>query len=70
MMRRDDIDGRFGYHQPNGDKMTRHESVRSVMREAAVTVNDLCPDGREKSLAVEHLEEAMFWADAAIVRSE
>ena len=67
-MERSELDSRFGYHKVSGDKMTRHESIRSVLREAAVTVNDLCPDGREKSLAVTHLEEVMFWADAAIER--
>ncbi len=29
-----------------------------------------CPDSRELSLAITHLEEVVFWANAAIARHE
>jgi hypothetical protein len=37
---------------------------------AAQFVDRICPDGREKSTAITKLEEAMFWANAAIARQE
>jgi hypothetical protein len=64
-----DISNRFDYHQPKTpDRVLAHETIREVLRQAAIGVNAYCPDGREKSLAITKLEEAMFWANAAIAR--
>jgi hypothetical protein len=32
-------------------------------------INDLCPESREKSLAITNLEQAVMWANAAIARN-
>jgi hypothetical protein len=65
-----DIDNRFKYHQPPNEDIARsHSAIRSVIMEVANTCNSLLPEGREKSLAITKLEEAMFWANAAIARS-
>jgi len=32
-------------------------------------LNEIIPDGREKSLAITHLEEVMFWSNAGLARS-
>lgn len=45
-----------------------HEMVRENLKEEAVWMNEVLPEGREKSLAVTKLEEAMMWANAAIAR--
>ncbi|GAF91583.1 unnamed protein product, partial [marine sediment metagenome] len=34
----------------------------------AMKIDQLCPDGREKSVAFTHLETAKFWASAAVAR--
>jgi len=34
----------------------------------AEKIDQVAPDCREKSLAVTHLEEAVFWANAAVAR--
>jgi hypothetical protein len=70
-MDKTDLNNRFVYHAPK-DKaaQTKHERTRAAIFEAACFVDTHCPDGREKSTAITKLEEAMFWANAAIARSE
>ena len=64
-----DIDNRFVYHAPDAIRVEKHEIVRRDVRTLANRLNDSLPEGREKSLAITHLEEVMFWANAAIARS-
>lgn len=65
-----DINNRFTYHAPREGQPAVYETIRGQAREFALSLNELCPEGREKSLAITHLEEAVFWANAAIARSE
>jgi hypothetical protein len=65
-----DIDNRFRFHAASRqEKADEHTSARQACRRLADHLNELCPEGREKSLAITHLEEVMFWANAAIARS-
>lgn len=65
-----DLRTRFRYHKPkNSATETKHENIRAIVYESALRIDVLCPDGREKSLAITKLEEAMMWANAAIARN-
>jgi hypothetical protein len=65
----DDIAHRFAYHAPDTDQRVHaHTELRAACRHLAYTIDDLCPEGREKSLAMTKVEEAMFWANAAVAR--
>lgn len=64
-----DIRTRFTYHPPDAAKAAKHMSIRQACMNLAHNLNDLLPDGREKSLAVTHLEEVMMWANASLARS-
>lgn len=64
-----DIENRFSYHKPTEKKASKHEAIRGDMLRTAHYWNGELPDGREKSLAITKLEEAMFWANAAIARN-
>lgn len=64
-----DIENRFGYHRPNEVKIKEHELVRAQVKGMAHYWDGNLPNGREKSLAITKLEEAMFWANAAIARN-
>lgn len=66
----EEIDKRFNYHAPDDIKVTHHQKIRGNARIFAVVINEFCPDGREKALALTKIEEAMMWANAAIARSE
>ncbi len=67
----EDLYNRFSYHPANtAEKQLAHQSVRSHCLEVAGVFMDYLPDSREKSLAFTKLEEAMFWANAAIARKQ
>lgn len=63
-----DLAHRFAYHPPATEDA--HGRVRQRCHKLADTLNDQLPDGREKSLAITHLEETMFWANAALARAQ
>jgi hypothetical protein len=63
-----DIEHRFTHHPPHVGRVNQHEIVRERVGSIAHFLDIRLPDGREKSLAITKLEEAMFWANAAIAR--
>lgn len=69
-MNQEELDIRFTYHSPKGDQPQRYSRLRSAALEYAALVVELCPDSRESSLAVTHIEESVFWANASIARRE
>jgi hypothetical protein len=67
----DDIANRFDFHAATTEeKRNEHTSIRQSCRRLADYLNERLPEGREKSLAITHLEEAMFWSNAAIARQD
>jgi hypothetical protein len=67
---RKDVLGRFTYHPPIGDQPARYEELRDIALGYAITICQLCPENRERSLALTHLEQAVMYANAAIARGE
>jgi len=66
-----DLANRFTYHAPaSEDIKVAHELVRSSAFIYAGQLNELLPESREKSLAITHLEEVVFWANAALARNQ
>lgn len=65
-----DLGRRFSHHPPGEGGTVSHEGVRFVCKEAANYILRSVPPGREQSLALTKLEEAMFWANAGIAREE
>jgi hypothetical protein len=65
-----DLENRFTYHAPKDGQPLRYEAIRAAGKEFARLIVSECPDGREQSLAVTHIEEAVFWANASIARHE
>lgn len=63
-----DLERRFVYHNPSEENKSKHAQVNETLLAVAEDFDALLPDGREKSLALTKLEEAKFWANAAIAR--
>lgn len=64
----DEMMVRFTYHAPRGDQAERYQRIRDKARELAQLINELTPESREQSLAFTQIEEAVFWANAAVAR--
>ena len=69
-MKQDDLDKRFDEPKAlDAYKVSMHTLIRSVIKEAAGIIDHECVAGREKSLALTHLEDAMHWALEAVDRN-
>lgn len=65
-----EVELRFTYHPPKGDQAIRYERIRAYAKQFANRLCQDCPDSRERSLALTHLEEAVMFANASIARRE
>jgi hypothetical protein len=63
-----DLENRFTYHPPTEQQIEIYATIRQAALEKAHMLASWLPSCRETSLALTHLEEMVFWADAAIAR--
>lgn len=59
----------FSYHKPGPDDEPKYHALRARAKNLAKQIIKLCPESREKSLALTNLEQAIFWANASIARN-
>jgi hypothetical protein len=64
------LENRFTYHSPKEDQLDRYTLLRTAAKGLASHILSNTPKSREQSLALTHLEEAIFWANASIARNE
>lgn len=64
------IENNFTYHAPKDEQPKKYEEIRLNGKTLAYSIELMCPNSREKSLAMTKLEEAVMWANAAIARNE
>ncbi len=69
-MTQDQINNIFTYHAPKGDQQDRYIALRENAKELAHNINNLCPESREKALALTSLQQAIMWANASIAINE
>lgn len=65
-----DLKKRFTYHAPKENQPQKYENIRKNALGFAELIDAMCPDSREKSLAITALEEVVMWANASIARNE
>ena len=59
----------FTYHAPDEAKFKIYQAIREQGRAMAELILAEAPQGREQSLALTKVEEAVMWANAAISRN-
>lgn len=64
------IEKTFTYHAPKENQPERYVLLRDQAKVLAFAIVGNTPPSREQSLAITHLEEAIFYANAAIARNE
>lgn len=64
-----ELANRFGYHAATAETGPQHDDIRQAFFDFAVKIDGNVPDGRDKSLALTALEEAMHWTNAAIAKT-
>ncbi|HDZ25493.1 hypothetical protein LCGC14_0642970 [marine sediment metagenome] len=69
-MDNNDLKKRFTYHAPKETQPKRYEEIRTQALHFAYVLNELCPDSREKSLAMTKLDEVVMHANSSIARNE
>lgn len=69
-MKTEEIENIFTYHAPWGDQAERYAELRNAARNLGLMINEMCPESREKSLAITNLQHTIMWAIAAIALTE
>ncbi len=69
MSQNPDLESRFTYHKPKDGQPAIYQDIRDTAKAFAYKIDEFVPSGREKSLALTKLEEAVMWANAGIARS-
>lgn len=60
----------FTYKRPFGNQPDRYERLRNIGKILALEINALCPESREKSLAITNLQQTIMWANASVAINE
>ena len=69
MTKQEQIENNFTYHAPKPGQPEIYGAIRGAAKTLALHMTQACPESRELSLAITKLEEAVFWANAAIARN-
>jgi hypothetical protein len=68
-MTSDDLKNRFTYHTPTVGMPEKFKQMRKEAFNLSSLIDTYVPEGREKSLAITKLEEAIMWANAGLART-
>jgi len=64
------IENNHKHHPPINEHVVKaHELVRELTKQCALGLAGICPDTWELSIALTKMEEAMYWANAAVARN-
>ena len=61
------IDKPFAYHKPSEDGFERITKLRVAFSDVKARIEQVCPESRQRSVALTELETAAMWAIKAVV---
>lgn len=61
------IDKPYAYHKPSDDGMNKINRLREVYSEVQRVIDEVCPNSRQKSVAITELETSAMWAIKSVV---
>lgn len=64
------LENNFTYHAPKDDQQERYVRLRDEAKKLAYSLCECVPPGRERSVALTQLEDAIMWSNAGIARGE
>lgn len=65
----EEIRDKYSYHPPSKEGARRHQIMSEAFITLTMIIDEVCPNGREKAIVSTKLEEAKFWASAAVARN-
>jgi len=66
----EELENCFTYHTPKDGQAEKYEKIREAAKTLAYIINGCCPVERgERYIAMQHLDAAVFFANASIARS-
>lgn len=60
----------FEFVPPTDKQLDKARPMRRAIRECAEQINELCPDGADKTYALRQLRAVYHWAYTAITREQ
>lgn len=61
------IDKPYAYHKPSNDGMAKITRLREVFSEVERVIKEVCPESRQRSVALTNNEQTAMWAIKAVV---
>ena len=61
------IDKPYAYHKPSDDGLDKINRLREHFSEGEKLIREVCPESRQKSIAITNNEQTAMWAIKAVV---
>ena len=64
-----ELENRHTFHPVKDGQAEKYEQIRGKALEFSKLIRDLCPHSRERSLALTHMDDVVYNANASIARN-
>jgi len=61
------IDKPYAYHEPSPDGLDKITRLREKFSEVEQLIKEVCPDSRQRSVAITNNEQTAMWAIKSVV---